>query len=66
MSRIYISDADRRKYDEKVIEWGEKGAAHNIGHTPVSPDNRTTIAKDGAQNNIAANSTERQKQRTFT
>lgn len=66
MGKLFISPEERKKYDEKTIEWGEKGAAHNIGHTPVSPNNRTTITLGGANDNIAANSTERQKQRTFT
>jgi hypothetical protein len=65
MARVNISAAARLKYDKKTIEWGEKGAAHNIAHTPLTPDNRTTIQLGGVANNVAVNSTERQKQRTF-
>lgn len=65
MSRVNISAADRLEYDKKMIEWGEKGAAHNIAHTPLTPDTRTTIQLGGVANNVAINSTERQKQRTF-
>lgn len=65
MSRLNISPEDRRKYDERVTEWGERGAAHNIAHETVTPDNRTTIEMSGAADNVAKNSTERQKQRTF-
>ena len=66
MSRVDISAADRAKNDKRLSEWGEKGTSPNIAHTPLTPDNRTTIALSGAADNIAANSTERQKQRTFT
>lgn len=56
---------DREKYERRIDEWGEKGPAHNVSHTPFDLITRTTIVKDGAADNIAANSTERQKQRTF-
>lgn len=65
MSRVDISAADRLKHEKRLSEWGEKGAAHNIAHTPLTPDNRTTITLGGVEGNVAVNSTERQKQRTF-
>lgn len=66
MGRVNISAAERAEYERRKSEWGEQGPSHNIGHTPLTPDNRTTIQLGGVNDNIAANSTERQKQRTFT
>ena len=65
MSRIYISPEDRKKHDERAIEWGERGPAHNIHYT-VSVEDRDVITLGGAANNVAATSAQRQKQRTFT
>jgi hypothetical protein len=64
--KINTTPAQRAEYERRITEWGERGTAHNIAHTPVSPDNRTTISLGGANSNIPINSTERQKQRTFT
>lgn len=62
--KVTISSADREKHEKRTIEWGERGAAFNIAHTPISPDNRDNVTLGGAADNVAANSTERQKQRS--
>lgn len=64
MSRLFISPKDQRDYERRAYEWGERGPAHNINFV-VEIDTRTTIIEN-AKGNVALNSMERQKQRTFT
>lgn len=60
-STLIIPPSAREEYEKRIVEWGEKGPAHNVGFRLTKP--YTTIVVNAR--NMPINSAEQQKKRTF-